>query len=313
MFSVKSISINSFNIGNDMQHQDSSKQYYGDIQSNVVRLPEYKMYTEGQDLVFDHHDDEIVSLLQGKAFTNRLKVGNWNMFTNDDVLTIEHELAHSRTATNGLEVEYSDMYMTDIFVVPSEKVNVRLLKVTIDALNEENAQFAHETLQTFDTRAYDSNVDGKTLTVAMTFDSKVFYMPKKIFSAHFIHRNIKVVECSCIDVDGFELPMEIKIPSFSDTVIDVTADNESLYADGNTDKNPLLKMNFDTRYILKGSGIHMMDISHANERYITEKGIIQKDDFFRKPSKFKYIMIHPDENATYTHRKSRKGNEIQIS
>lgn len=313
MFSVKSISINSFDIGNDMQHQDVSKQFYGDIQSDVVGFPEYKMYTEGQDLVFDHHDNPLISMLQGKAFTNRLKIGNWNMYTNEDVLTIEHELAHSRETTNGLEVEYSDMYMTDIYVVPSEKVNVRLLKITIDALYEENALFAQETMQTFDTRAYDSNVVGRTLTVAMSFDSKVFYMPKKILSAHFISRNIKIIECSCMDVDGFTLPMEIKIPSFSDKIIDVTADDNDIYADGHADKNPLLKMNFDTRYVLKGPGIHMMDISHANERYITEKGIVQKDDFFRKPSKFKYIIIHPDENATYTHRMSRRGNEIQIS
>lgn len=310
MFSVKSISINSFNFGDEMQHQDSSKQYYGDIQSNVVRLPEYKMYTEGQDLIFDHHDDEIVSLLQGKAFTNRLKVGNWNMFTNDDVLTIEHELAHSRDAINGLEVEYSDMYMTDIIVVPSEKVNVRLLKISFDAIDEENASFAEETLQTYDTRAYDSHVSENVLTIAMTFDSKVFYMPKKILSMHFINRSIRVLECKCIDVDGFELPMEVNIPTFSDSIINVTSDDNNIYT--NQGVNPLLKMNFDTRYILKGPGIHMMDISHANERYITEKGIIQKDDFFRKPYKYKYIMIHPDENASYSHRKSRRGNEIQI-
>ena len=312
MFSVKSISINSFNIGDEMQHQDSSKQYYGDIQSNVVRLPEYKMYTDGQDLIFDHHDNEIVSLLQGKAFTNRLKVGNWNMFTNDDVLTIEHELAHSRESTNELEFEYSDMYMTDIIVVPSEKVNVRLLKISFDAIDEENATFAQETLQTYDARAYDSHVDNNILTIAMTFDSKIFYMPRKILSTHFLNRNIRVLECTCIDVDGFELPMEVKIPSFSDKIIHVTADNDSIYTDNDTSKNPLLKMNFDTRYVLKGPGVSMMDISSANERYITEKGIIQKDDFFRKPSKFKYIMIHPDENATYIHRKSKIGNEIHI-
>ena len=313
MFSVKSISINSFNIGDEMQHQDSSKQYYGDIQSNVVRLPEYKMYTDGQDLILDHHDNEIVSLLQGKAFTNRLKVGNWNMFTNDDVLTIEHELAHSRESTNELEIEYSDMYMTDIFVVPSEKVNVRLLKISFDAIDEENATFAQETLQTQDARAYDSHVDGNILTIAMTFDSKIFYMPRKILSMHFLNRNIRVLERKCIDVDGFELPMEVKIPSFSDKIIHVTADNDGIYTDGDTGKNPLLTMNFDTRYILKGPGVNMMDISYANERYITEKGIIQKDDFFRKPSKFKYIIIDPDENARYIHRKSKKGNEIHIS
>lgn len=313
MFSVKSISINSFNIGDEMQHQDSSKQYYGDIQSNMVRLPEYKMYTEGQDLIFDHHDNEIVSLLQGKAFTNRLKVGSWNMFTNDDVLTIEHELAHSRVSTNEIDVEYNDMYMTDIFVVPSEKVNVRLLKIVFDAIDEENAIFAQETLHAFDARVYDSHVDGTILTIAMTFDSKVFYMPKKILSMHFLNRNIKVLECKCIDVDGFELPMEVKIPTFSDKIIHITADNDNIYTDSGTGKNPLLMMNFDTRYILKGPGINMMDISYANERYITEKGIIQKDDFFRKPSKFKYIMIHPDENASYVHRKSKRGNEIQIS
>jgi hypothetical protein len=278
-----------------------------------VRLPEYKMYTEGQDLIFDHHDNEIISLLQGKAFTNRLKVGNWNMFTNDDVLTIEHELAHSRISTNGLEVEYSDMYMTDIIVVPSEKVNVRLLKIAIDAIDEENALFAQETLHTYDARIYDSHVDNAIITIALTFDSKVFYMPKKILSAHFLNRNMKVLECKCIDVDGFELPMDVKIPTFSDKIIHVTADNDNIYTDNGTGKNPLLTMNFDTRYILKGPGINMMDISYANERYITEKGIIQKDNFFRKPSKFKYIMIHPDENASYLHRKSKRGNVIQIS
>ena len=106
--------------------------------------------------------------------------------------------------------------------------------------------------------------------------------------------------------------MEVKIPSFSDKIIHVTADNDSIYTDNDTSKNPLMKMNFDTRYVLKGPGVSMMDISSANERYITEKGIIQKDDFFRKPSKFKYIMIHPDENATYIHRKSKIGNEIHI-
>tara|TARA_Y100000389_G_scaffold185203_1_gene204390 strand:+ start:11306 stop:12247 length:942 start_codon:yes stop_codon:yes gene_type:complete len=313
MFSVKSISINSFNIGDEMQYQGSSKQYFGDIQSTIVRLPEYKMYTDGQDLIFDHHDNDIVSLLQGKAFTNRLKVGNWNMFTNDDVLTIEHELAHSRVSTNDIEVEYNDMYMSDIIVVPSEKINVRLVKLVVDAIEEENAIFAQETLQTFDSRIYDSHVDGKILTIALTFDSKVFYMPKKILSAHFLNRNMKILECKCIDVDGFELPIEVKIPIFSDKIIHITADNDNIYTDSDAGKNPLLTMNFDTRYILKGSGISMMDISYANERYITEKGIIQKDDFFRKPSKFKYIMIHPDENASYTHRKSKRGNEIQIS
>lgn len=309
MFSVKSISLNAFQIGNDIDTQVSTNQYHGDIASNVVRLPEYKMYTEGQDLVIDHHDSEIVAMLQGNAFANRLKIGNWHLFTNDDVMTIEHELAHSRESTNGLDITYNDMYMTDIVVVPSEKVNIRVLKISFDALSEENAAFAKETMQVHDALVYDSHVDGRTLTIAMAFRSRVFYMPRTILSTHFIQRNVRVVECTCVDVDGFELPMEVNIPSFSDTIIEVSADDEGIYI-GN-EKNPLVKMEFDSRYILKGPGVGMMDISNAN--YMTEKGFVMKEDFFRKPSRFKYIMIHPDENASYVHRKSRLGNEIQIS
>lgn len=311
MFSVKSISLNAFNIGNEIDTQVSTNQYHGDIASNVVRLPEYKMYTEGQDLVIDHHDNEIVAMLQGNAFANRLKIGNWHLFTNDDVMTIEHELAHSRESTNGLNVAYNDMYMTDVVVVPSEKVNVRLLRISFDALSEENALFARETMQVHDALVYDSHVDGRTLTVAVALGSRVFYMPKTILSTHFIERNVRVTECTCMDVDGFELPMEVNVPSFSDKIIEVSADDEGIYIDDIPGKNPLVKMDFDTRYILKGPGVSMMDISNAN--YVTEKGFVQKDDFFRKPSKFKYIMLHPDENTSYVHRKSRFGNEIQIS
>ena len=99
MLSFNSININSFKIGNDLEHDDAPKQYYGDVRLEQLSLPEYRIYTEDEDLIFDEHD-EIASFLEGKAMTNRLKIGSWHMYTNDDVMTIEHELAHSRSTTN---------------------------------------------------------------------------------------------------------------------------------------------------------------------------------------------------------------------
>lgn len=276
MFSAKSVSINAFQLGNDLTHTDVSKQYFGDLRADVIAFPEYKVYTDDQDLVFDHHDDAIVSVLEGRACTNRLKIGNWNMYTNDDVLTIEHELAHSRTQENTLHIRYSDMYMTDVSFAPSERVNVRLIKLTFDCQTAENAAFAKETMRVHNTDVYDVCVHENILVVALCYTGGVFYLSHTILSTHFLQRSIRVLECLCIDVDGFVLPTTCDVPIFADTLVD----DATGFTPNDDDPD-------DTRYVFR-SGTWS-----GNERYVTEKGFVHKDDFYRKPYKYKYIIVHP--------------------
>lgn len=307
MLSFNSININSFKIGNDLEHDDASKQYYGDVQLERLSLPEYKIYTEDDDLIFDENDD-IVSFLEGRAMTNRLKIGSWHMYTNDDVMTIEHELAHSRQVSNVVSVTYNDLFMTDIVMNPSEKMNLRLVNLEILCESSEDAEFARETLTSSIASECVSHVRDDVLCVGLCFESSVFHTPRTLCSAHFLHRNVRVLKHNAVDVGGFELPVNFDIQQYKDDVVTVE-DIDGVGLKINNDVMPHIQLDYETRYIFKGPGVQQFEIE---ARYLTEKGFVLKEEFYMKPYRYKYVVVHPEEDGTYTYRRNGLQNDILV-
>jgi hypothetical protein len=311
MLSINNISINTFTIGDEIKPELASKQYYGDIHSDAVSFPHYKMYVDGQDLTIDAHTSEILSILNGSAKTNRLRVGHWNMYTNDDVLTIEHELAHSRVVDNVIHVNYNDMYMTEINIVPVEKMNIRLCYLIIDCHTTENASFACETIEVCNSLKSVVNRDGRYLKVSALYESNIFYMSKTIICAHFIDRNISFKETTFIDVDGFTIPIKISTQQiFVDELIDIRDDGSKILV--NNIENPTIEMKYEARYVFKGNGVNVIDIDMFNGRYLTEKGFVNSISFFSKMYRYKYIIVHPENHMLYKHRSSIDWNDILV-
>jgi hypothetical protein len=310
MLSINNISINTFNIGDDIEPHTSNKQYYGDIQSDAVSFPQYKMYTEGQDLVIDAHASDIINVLNGSAKTNRLRVGHWNMFTNDDVLTIEHELAISRVTENVMSVEYNDMFMTEITISPNEKMNIRLCNLVIDCLTSENASFAQETIDTGHCIRSVVNTDGQYLKIVILYESNTFYMSKTIIRAHFLNRNIVFLHNTFIDVDGYIIPIKLSTQTYNDELVEVGVEGSRMVI--NNVENPTMEMKYESRYILRGKGVDVIDIDKFDGRYLTEKGFVSSVAFFSQLFRFKYIIIHPEHRMTYKHRSSSIWNDILV-
>tara|TARA_Y100000389_G_scaffold130652_1_gene128052 strand:+ start:52 stop:984 length:933 start_codon:yes stop_codon:yes gene_type:complete len=308
MLSFNSININSFKIGDDLEHDDAPKQYYGDVRVQQLSLPEYKIYADDEDLVFDERD-ELTSFLEGRAMTNRLKIGSWHMYTNDDVMTIEHELAHSRSSTNTVEMTYNDMYMTDVVMNPSEKMNLRLVKLEIQCADDEEANFARETLVSTTASECEAHVRDNVLCVGLCFESTVFHTPRTLCSAYFLHRNVKVIQHEALDVGGFELPVNFEVGEYKDDVITVSESENGSGLIVNDDDMPHLQLDYDTRYIFRGPGIQQFDV---DARYLTEKGFILKEDFYIKPYKYKYVVIHPEDDTKYTYKRNGRQNDILV-
>ena len=312
MLSIKSININSYNIGNTLENSGVDKQYYGDIQSSVIGLPDFNMYTVNDDLIFDEQYDNIVSALEGRAMTNRLKIDDWHMFTNGDVLTIEHQLANSRVQQNEIELSYNDDYMTDILFNPSERVNIRLTELIIDCVTFENALFAEQTLVVHNAKSHVCNVSNEgILSIAACYDEMLLYTPKRLCSVHFLNRSVNMLKSKFIDVSGYALPNTVNITPTRDVVIDVSSDDaNNLFMYG--EMQPVLTLTYETRYIFKGKGIHLLLLSNADERFLTEKGFVDREQFYREPSKSKFIIIHPEQNTFYSHRITGRGNDIVV-
>ena len=201
------------------------------------------------------------------------------MYTNDDVMTIEHELAHSRSTTNTVEMTYNDMYVTDIVINPSEKMNLRLVNIEIRCADVEEANFARDTLVSSTASEYDSHVRDNVLCVGLCFESDVFHTPKTPVPLIFCDRNVEVIRQKALDVGGFELPLNFEIGRYKDDVVTVSETENGAGLKINDETMPHIQLDYETRYIFKGPGIQQFDV---DARYLTEKGYVLKEDFYMK-------------------------------
>jgi hypothetical protein len=120
---------------------------------------------------------------------------------------------------------------------------------------------------------------------------------------------VEVIQQKALDVGGFELPLNFEIGRYKDDVVTVSETENGAGLKINDETMPHIQLDYETRYIFKGPGIQQFDV---DARYLTEKGYVLKEDFYMKPYKYKYIVVHPEDDTAYTYRKNGAQNDILV-